>query len=270
MKNKLIFLILLIIISSFKVLVADDTDKHQVCKIQAQENLTDFINNHWKLSSTYLPKIKEISKLFDLPEELIISAFLIEDIRFYQPIFKKNMFNHTYLKAQIRLLIPNLILDFFGHSPNLKNSNLGLVNIKSIKKSIQYILKTIKTDVSYFNTLDQINRSKISLSPELAVAIHLKAIEIYWMQHGISLKSFDFGSVSWGFRLGVWISLYSILKYDGIKTHYFINKAGEIKIPHPNPKLGGTILWNCISYGEIVKSFIDLHLYHQSKLFVSP
>lgn len=263
-----IFIYLLIIIFHIEYLSANDQNKQQICRKQSEENLIDFVKNQWKIPIENIDKIKEVSQLFSIPDELMLAAFLIEDIRFYRPLFNENMLNHTYIKGQMRLLIPNTILDFWGHAPNRKHSNLGLVNMKSIKKSIIYLLKqSIHTDL-YFDILQKAYQSKITITPELAIAIHLKAIEVYWQKYQISLINYPFQDSSWGFRLGIWISLYSILSYDGQKTNDFINKSGEVKRPHPHPQLGGTILWNCISYGEIVKIFIDLNLYHQNQIML--
>ena len=239
--------------------------------------LEHFIVEEWgDMIRDDVPEINSVSEVTGVPAEAILSAMLVEDIRFYAPN-REALLSKSFLKAKVRDILPNSVLEFFGHLPNppVRESSYGLVRLQTIEGAVNY-LKTIDNPdegtkmllskvssveySSHWPTMMQNTRSCFSNIER--VALVLKAHMVFWEKNGFDLFESEFNTIeSFSERVGVLETLNSIYHYDSFpasNSEKFIGyRKDQFCEPHISPLVGGSILWDSVSYGELSRIFVN-------------
>jgi len=237
-----------------------------------------------------IPEINSVSEATGVPAEAVLSAILVEDLRYHAP-YSKAALTTSYVKGAVRSLIPNWGLKLFGHQPNPEAgySAHGMIWRQAIFGAIKYLQTVDSLDEGTKSLLSRVSSSdsqdtsiRYFFSDIEQVALVLKAHMIFWEKGGHDLFNSEFKTIkSQGERIGVLETLNSMFAYNtenlivldtneqvtvGFTTRfhkaedkpgYTFDAPKRYCVPHDSPGLGGTILWGSISYGEISKIFVD-------------
>ncbi len=236
--------------------------------------------NWGSMMKPHIAEINSVSKQTGVPGEAILSAMLVEDIRFYEP--DDASFTKESAKAWLRQLTPNAVLVASGHKANTDNSYLGMINSFAFIKAVDYLETLPDLDAGTKQLLNEY-RNYEQNPPEgfggrlaqgyafdqvdgpKAAAIVLKSHMEYWNRAGYDFMSGDFKTVStFGERMGALETINNIANYypdgyyhEGSGSAGFYTKRGVKKTPHDSPGLGGTPLWGYSDYGTVTKEFVD-------------
>ncbi len=263
--------------------------------------LTEYINSEWHgMIRDDISEINSVSESTGVPAEAMLSAILVEDIRFYARR-TADVLTKSYLKGLARMAAPNFVLGWAGHQPNPKagQSHNGFIGDYPLIGAVQYLrtvdgldegtknLLSKAPSVDSFSDFNSLSRAfRKSFSHVERVALALKAHMVFWEQKGYDLFESDFKTIdSFGERVGVLETLNVIFSYNyadeiDIETKELIPKGftsffgqsakqeGYITpknycVPHDSPHMGGTVLWDSVTYGEISSIFVDSGLARQ-------
>ena len=233
-----------------------------------------------------IPEINSVSLATGVPAEAILSAILVEDLRGYAP-YGKDKLTKSYLKGVARRAIPNWVLEKFGHNANSEKgeSDYGTIWGSTVDGAVEYLgtvegldegTKSLLSKKSYSDSQDILIH--YSFSDIEQVALVLKAHMVFWEKNGYNLFEFHFKTINtFGERIGVLETLNSMFAYNNeelidINTNEqipvgftsYLNSCNGYAlspkrrcVPHDSPRMGGTILGDSISYGEISRIFVD-------------
>lgn len=244
--------------------------------------LRNYIKDPWgEIIQEDIPLILSLSERTGVPAEAILSAILVEDLRYYGPDFS-SMLSVSFIKSNLRKTIPNSILTRFGHNPNAAEgySNYGTVHDPTYNSAKEYLLSLSDLDQGTKDLLSQKNPPIFSAEYFLyQLTIALKAQMEYWEHAGFDIFEYNFKTVdSFGERVGVLETLNSISRYysedfydmehkvqvtPGFYTGGILDEEKKEVVltrrivPSDSPLIGGSKMWGWTDYGTISRVFVD-------------
>jgi len=244
-------------------------------EVEGEEALRDiikhFVDNTWMpMIEDDLPNIISLSESTGVPAEAILSAILVEDIRWHNPDFKA-IFSSSSIKALKRKFANKILGDQFMNSrgynsqPKEGDSTYGMIHCASVYGAITYLDSLVDLSEGTKSLFESFPTDKDEFrefyfhaesNPAHAV-LTLKLHMEYWKNSGYDLFTYDFKTAdSLGDRIGVLETLNAIGIYDYENEDYMVGTNIKYN-PHDSPELGGTKLWNRFTYGEVAKVFVD-------------
>jgi len=237
-----------------------------------QKTFDDYVNYFHKTLEKNKSEILMVSSIAGVPKESIMAGFLSEDLRCYTPDLITIIHNK---KSWIRSITPNWLLNVFGHKPNpgIGRSAYGMVHTHVVLRAVIYLNQLDNLDEGtrgLINKLKEFSPNSIDevFSPIEQIALTQKAHMEFWKRAGFDIFNHKFNNIkTFGERVGILITLNSIAEYyskeiiiDPNMNPGFYNRDFKAIIPHNNPQLGGTKIWQggkFISYGEIAQKYVD-------------
>ncbi len=176
-----------------------------------------------ELMRPHIAEINRLSAQTGVPGEAILSALLVEDIRFYVPNIE-SLASWETLKGQVRLALSSnsvgqSILQATGHPVNYGDgSNMGMVHDDALINAVEYLSTLPDLDDGTRQLVQKFEKFKLGapedwnpeyfafekLSGPEKATFTLKAHMEYWKRNGHDLMDGDFNTIStFGERVGV-------------------------------------------------------------------
>ncbi|MDO8516816.1 MAG: hypothetical protein Q7S33_01705, partial [Nanoarchaeota archaeon] len=211
--------------------VAKVASDEKMCKDPVLYRMDYFVPIFHKRLENDKTEIKKWSEFTGVPQEAILSGILVEDIRMDNEGIEEKVHN---LKSYVRSLVPNKILETFGHNPNPEDqkSVYGFIHCDTFRASLLYLISLkdlnqelkkslleiennhnqyVKENGGYGVECMSENYNQKVISSVGRVAITQKAQIEYWKRAGYDIFNYKFKTINTlGERAGVLITLTSI------------------------------------------------------------